>query len=243
MLIVNADDWGGWKSATDAALPCWEAGRVTSVSAMVFMEDSERAARLAGEADMEVGLHLNLNLPFTSSACPEDLKRYHRRTCCWLRLNKCSQLIYNPLLSRFIRRLYAAQVEEFERLYAQRPSHIDGHQHMHLCANILLGDVIPRGERVRRNFSFWPGEKGALNRAYRRNVDYWLARRYRLADYFFSLADCLQNHRLRRAFGLAKTANVELMAHPEKPAEYEWLMSSDFLFLTRGLEIRSYAGL
>ena len=64
MLIVNADDWGGWKSATDAALACYKAGRINSVSAMVFMEDSERAAELAQADGLDVGLHLNFTTPF-----------------------------------------------------------------------------------------------------------------------------------------------------------------------------------
>jgi len=48
MLIVNADDWGRSLAETDAALRCLKRGRITSVSAMVFMQDFKRAARLAG---------------------------------------------------------------------------------------------------------------------------------------------------------------------------------------------------
>jgi predicted glycoside hydrolase/deacetylase ChbG (UPF0249 family) len=46
MLIINADDWGRSVAETDAALRCYREGRITSVNAMVFMQDSERAARL-----------------------------------------------------------------------------------------------------------------------------------------------------------------------------------------------------
>ena len=45
---------------------------------------------------------------------------------------------------------------------------------MHLCANLLLSDMIPAGIKMRRNFSFWPGEKSWLNRAYRALIDRWL---------------------------------------------------------------------
>ena len=47
MLIINADDFGRSVGETNAALECYIAGRITSVSAMVFMADSERAAELA----------------------------------------------------------------------------------------------------------------------------------------------------------------------------------------------------
>ena len=65
MLIINADDWGRSVAETDAALRCYKEGRITSVSAMVFMEDSERAAELAKENELDVGLHLNFTDKFT----------------------------------------------------------------------------------------------------------------------------------------------------------------------------------
>ena len=49
MLTVNADDWGRSRAETDAALQCHGKKRITSVSAMVFMEDSERAAAGKGK--------------------------------------------------------------------------------------------------------------------------------------------------------------------------------------------------
>jgi predicted glycoside hydrolase/deacetylase ChbG (UPF0249 family) len=48
MLIVNADDWGRSVAETDSALRCYQAGRITSVSAMVFMLRFD-AGREAGE--------------------------------------------------------------------------------------------------------------------------------------------------------------------------------------------------
>src|SRR5580658_11155166 len=46
-VIINADDWGRDKDVTDRSLECVSQGVLSSVSAMVFMEDSERAAALA----------------------------------------------------------------------------------------------------------------------------------------------------------------------------------------------------
>ena len=65
MLIINADVWGRSAVETDAALRCYEAGRITSVSAMVFMANSERAAELAKENQVNTGLHLNYSETFT----------------------------------------------------------------------------------------------------------------------------------------------------------------------------------
>src|SRR5215472_6978785 len=52
-LIVNADDWGRDTLTTNSILECSARRAVSSVSAMVFMEDSDRAAKLAREHDIE----------------------------------------------------------------------------------------------------------------------------------------------------------------------------------------------
>ncbi len=241
MLIINADDWGGWDKATDAALACHINGRITSVTAMVFMEYSERAASLAREHHMDVGLHLNLDAGFTGKVPGGKFSQSHERVVRFLSRNKFASLLYNPILRKDFYRTYQVQSDEFERLYGKSPSHVDGHHHQHLCANMLLGRMIQPGQKVRRSFSFWPGEKSLLNRMYRRLVDRWLSRRYRLTDYFFSLEACLKAKQLDRVAGLARVAKVELMTHPEQSAEYDFLMSEDYLNLMRGIQVNSYA--
>jgi predicted glycoside hydrolase/deacetylase ChbG (UPF0249 family) len=241
MLIINADDWGRSVVETDAALRCYKAGRITSVSAMVFMADSERAAKLATANGLDVGLHLNFTEPFADGRCPESLKHRHNRIVSFLRRNKYSQLLYNPFLRREFSFSYEAQAEEFLRLFGGVPSHIDGHHHMHLCANLLVSQPIPAGTRVRRNFSFWPGEKTRLNRAYRALVDRWLARRYELTDYFFDLTQCVEQKKLDRVAHLARSRNVELMTHPIVNGEEEYLMSDEFRVILQNVEIRGYA--
>ena len=127
------------------------------------------------------------------------------------------------------------------RLFEKSPSHIDGHHHMHLCANLLLSKLIPIGMKLRRNFSFWPGEKSMLNRTYRWLVDRWLARRYCLADYFFDLTQCIEGKKLDRVAALAKSTNVELMTHPIVNWEQKYLMSDEFQEILQRLEIGHYA--
>src|SRR4029450_1817320 len=188
MLIINADDWGRSVAETDAALKCYTEGRITSVSAMVFMQDSKRAAKLAKNYELDdVGLHLNFSEEFTDKSCSETLKETQERIIRFLKRGKYAQLLYHPFLRKTFACCYQAQVEEFVGLFDKFPSHIDGHHHMHICANLLLSNMIPAGTKLRRNFSFWPGEKNMLNRTYRCLVDRWLGCRYRLTDYFFDL--------------------------------------------------------
>jgi predicted glycoside hydrolase/deacetylase ChbG (UPF0249 family) len=242
MLIINADDWGRSVAETDAALKCFRERRITSVSAMVFMADSKRAARLTRDYDLDdVGLHLNFSEEFTDKSCSETLKEHHGRIIRFLKRGKYAQLLYNPFLRKAFAYCYHAQVEEFVRLFEKPPSHIDGHHHMHLCANLLLSKLIPIGMRLRRNFSFWPGEKSILNRTYRWLVDRWLACRYRLTDYFFDLTQCIEGKKLDRVAALAKSSNVELMTHPTVSAEKAFLMSDEFQVILQHLEIGGYA--
>ena len=243
MIIVNADDWGRSRRETDAALSCYRSGRITSVSAMVFMEDSARAADLAIDAGIDVGLHLNLSQRFTGKIRSGLLQEYHDRIVRYLTRNKYYLLIYNPALRKQFRYVYQAQAEEFLRLYGRQPSHIDGHHHKHLCANMLLDRIIPRGERVRRNFSFWPEEKGILNRTYRHVIDQMLARRHRVTDYFFALSQCIEKNCLTRTVELATSATVEIMSHPANANEFAYLMSDEHRTMLGKLKTGTYSSI
>jgi predicted glycoside hydrolase/deacetylase ChbG (UPF0249 family) len=241
MLIINADDLGRSAPETDAALKCFHAGRITSASLMVFMRDSERAARLAQAARLDVGLHLNFTDAFTAPGCSPSLLDSQVRLVRFLRRNRYAQLVYNPVLRKDFAQSYSAQAVEFARLCGGAPpSHVDGHHHMHLCANMLLSNLVPVHTKMRRNFSFWPAEKSWLNRFYRRAVDRWLTRRYRLPDFFFDLLQSIQLQRLGRALSLARTATVEIMTHPIFPAESEFLLSEAFSAGIQGLDLGSY---
>jgi predicted glycoside hydrolase/deacetylase ChbG (UPF0249 family) len=210
---------------------------------MVFMRDSHRAAAIAKDASLDVGLHLNLSEAFTGEVSDARLLQVHRRVVRFLRASKYALLFYNPFLRDAFRLAYGAQAAEFERLYGRPPSHIDGHQHMHLCSNILLDGILPSGTKVRRSFTFFPGEKDFINRFYRRWVDRKLARRHRLTDYFFALSQNLAPQKLARVARLASSAPVELMTHPIVPAEYELLLSDIFQNLFQNVLRTGYGSL
>jgi chitin disaccharide deacetylase len=241
MLIINADDWGRSRAETDTALQCYEKERITSVSAMVFMTDSERAAEIATEKKVDSGLHLNFSEEFTGNLVDATLGDYHQRIVRFLTRSKYSQVLYNPVLRKEFAYSYQAQVEEFVRLYGKSPSHLDGHHHMHLCANLLWSEFVPAGANMRRNFAFWPGEKSALNRAYRRLVDRWLARKYRIPDYFFDLTQTIREKKLERVATLAKASDVELMTHPILPLEMNFLMSDEMGLLLQSIEVGNFS--
>jgi predicted glycoside hydrolase/deacetylase ChbG (UPF0249 family) len=243
MLIINADDYGRTRVDTDVTLNCFKQKRITSATAMVFMEDSVRAAELARDASVDLGLHLNLSQRFTGEVKPGPLREYHDRIVSFMTSTKYSRCLYNPALRRQFRYIYEAQFEEFTRLYGRHPSHIDGHHHTHLCTNMLLDGIIPPECKVRRSFSFWPGEKGAVNRLYRRLVDSSLSKRYKLTDFFFSLSQCLRHNRLPRVFELSKGSVVELMTHPAEQVETAYLLSDAYSRILEQLHLGTYAAI
>jgi predicted glycoside hydrolase/deacetylase ChbG (UPF0249 family) len=231
-LIINADDWGRNFETTMRINECTARGTVSSVSAMVFMEDSARAAEVAKEQGIDAALHLNLTTPFTSANCPAGLIDRQQQLVRYLKGNRFARTVFDPLLRRQFDYVVAAQIDEYRKLYGADPDRIDGHHHMHLCANVLFGRLLPSGTAVRRNFSFEPGEKGLLNRSYRRFVDKLLARRHRLTDYFFSLPPLEPSARLEKIFSLARQFVVEVETHPVNSEEYSFLMGEEFLRLT-----------
>jgi predicted glycoside hydrolase/deacetylase ChbG (UPF0249 family) len=240
MLIINADDWGKNKITTNNSIDCFKNGRITSVSAMVFMEDSQRAAELALEHGLDTGLHLNFTSKFSQNSTSSKLLEYQQRISTFLQINKYCSLLYNPILKREFHYVFSAQYEEYMRLYHKEPTHINGHHHMHLCINVLLQKLIPCGSRVRRNFSFTFGEKSMINRWYRYCVDRWLQRRYQCTDFFFSIEPIHKLNRLRRIVELSWAHTVELMVHPEKQDEYSYLLSSQYMEIIRSKKIGSF---
>lgn len=236
-LIVNADDWGRDLDNTNRSLDCAVARALSSVSAMVFMEDSERAAEVARQHGIDCGLHLNLTTPFSAPQTPSRLQEHQRKLMGFLRSHRVAPALYHPFLASSFDYVVRAQREEFERLYQAPPARIDGHHHMHLCANVVRQQLLPAGTTVRRNFSFASGEKGAFNRWYRARQDKALARRHRMTDYFFSLPPLEPRSRIERMIELATGANVELETHPVKLEEYRFLMDGELLHFPQAVEI------
>lgn len=232
MLIICADDFGRDRAATDACMECHRGGAITAASAMVFMEDSARAARLAGSEGLETGLHLNLVVPFDGPGIPEKLRMSQDRIARYLQRGKWAQSLYNPLIRKALAMSLGAQLDEYRRLLQREPVHLNGHKHMHLCMNMIIDGLIPKGPYIRRNFTFGRGEKGLFNRAYRRWVDAWLLREHPSTDAFFSIDPVSDIPRLKRIIALARTSDVELMVHPGWPDQHAFLREGEFRALT-----------
>jgi len=236
-LIINADDWGRDTQTTVRMLECLLHRSVSSVSAMVFMSDSERASELARLHGVDAGLHLNCSLPFSSQECPSNLREQQRKLVVYLTRHALARVMFHPGLTSTFEYVVKSQLAEFSRLYGKLPNRIDGHHHMHLCANILFCGLLPEGALVRRNFTFLPGEKNFVNRIYRQAMDKRLARRHRTVDFLFPLAPLEPAARLERICKLAQDHVVEVETHPINASEYAFLMGDGVLRWTKSTPI------
>lgn len=240
-VIINADDWGRNEETTDRTLDCIRARGVSSVSAMLFMQDAERAAAIAAENQIDVGLHLNLTTPFSAASVDKKLAGHQNRLRRYLRISPLAPAIFNPFLVNSFRYVVAAHLDEFQRLYHRQPARIDGHHHMHLCANVLWSGLLPSGTIVRRNFSFSRGEKSFVNRWYRKQIDKVLLRRYRVTDFFFSLPPLQPDSRLERIFALGLKHAVEIETHPVNADEYRFFTEGGVTSYLREVSLSSFS--
>jgi chitin disaccharide deacetylase len=234
LLIVNADDFGYDERSTDAAAECFARGGITSVSAMVYMRDSERAAAIAREAGVPVGLHLNLSEPYTGSDVAEGARRRQARLAerfsgRWLRVRRW---VYDPMIRRDVDGCIGEQLERFQALYGAAPSHVDGHKHVQVSPNVLLSRAVRPGTRMRTALQLdatllRPG------RAARRRL---MEKRFTSTDWCFDFAE------RERALQLARESTVELVVHPAL-RDYAALMSNDWARALERVSLGSFADL
>jgi hypothetical protein len=252
LLIVNADDWGYSEATTDAILATFKAGRITSTTGMVHMADSDRAAALAAEHGLPVGLHLNLTEPFSDPATPPDVRARQLRMI--ERLGKTSGVapevpgtsnlmrwLYDPRLQREVDRAIGDQVRRFAEIYATPPTHIDGHTHVDLCPNVFLSGSIPRGAKLRNTLDRFPVERsaGGLLRDLRQAVR---SRRFASTRYLLHITHLrLDPADVDPRLALARQVPVEVMAHPGFEAERELLMSDEWAAAIDSLRLGSFA--
>ena len=215
MLIINADDFGKNKKTTNRICECFSRGRVTSATAMMFMSDSENAARIALRHNLGIGLHLNFSSSFTMMDLETDLIVKHERIVRYFTWHKYIRLFYNPFITGDVKQCFKSQYNEFLRLYGKEPTHIDGHHYLHLCANVVFGNVIPDGIKIRRSITYPDKTKNLKKNIMKRFVwsffDKEILKKHLSTNYFFELDSNFQLDELRIVIERAKESNVELV--------------------------------
>jgi predicted glycoside hydrolase/deacetylase ChbG (UPF0249 family) len=245
LLIVNADDLGGEAYKTDAIIAAHSAGAITSATAMMWMEDSERAAERARSAGLPVGLHINLTHPFSGPRVPGPARERQRELCRRFARLGLRRWTWDPTIQRAVDAALAEQLERFAELYGGQPDHVDGHEHVHVCPNVLFSPALRGIARARTSQS--PAEAaGAAARLGWRVKHAAVRRRFRTTDRFWSvqrLHPVLGGSGFPAAVALARTEAVEIMCHPGDPAEDALLASDSWRAALAGARLGSFGAL
>jgi predicted glycoside hydrolase/deacetylase ChbG (UPF0249 family) len=246
VLIVNADDLGLDRGDTDAILDCFRLGAISSATALVWMADSDRAAELARREHLPVGLHLNLIEPFSATDVPEPVAATQRRVVERLSRKGIDTQLYHPGWSADFERCIRDQLSRFHELYGRPPTHIDGHQHMHLVPNALLARALRSVPRCRPPVNRTPRESPGYKRAARTAWARVVRLRFSTPDRCFSIRSLLPElggagaeERLERAID----ASVELFVHPGYADELPLLRSPAWRERLPGHRLGTYAEL
>jgi predicted glycoside hydrolase/deacetylase ChbG (UPF0249 family) len=244
LLIVNADDFGHDESATDLTIECFRQGAITSATAMVHMQDSERAADRAREAGLPTGLHINFTEEFTGAAIPDAVRRRQAEACSTMNSHLgIRRWTYDPRIQGLIGSAIKDQLERYETLFGGPPTHVDGHNHVHVCPNVAVVKDIARFKRRNALWS-WPNVHtlGARARSLRRiaTAPHALTTRF-----FFDISRLPTEDpgKLAGELSRARTASVEVMAHPAFDHERRALQGTVWAETLAALPLGSYRDL
>jgi chitin disaccharide deacetylase len=246
LLIVNADDWGYDEATTRAIADCHRAGGLTSTTAMMFMAGSEEGPSVADKhPGLGVGLHLNLFEEYSGDSVPVSVRDRQRRLLDGFQHLRLRRWLYDPRIRRQVDRVVADQFDRFFELYGRAPTHVDGHHHSHMAANVLLSPSLPRGTAIRNALSdaHRPNPLSDALRAVRQRV---VLSRLRSTDYFFSIETVwpgLTGAPPPEKLEMSRRASIEVMVHPAFPEEYEPLQSPDWIEALRQLPTGTFANL
>jgi predicted glycoside hydrolase/deacetylase ChbG (UPF0249 family) len=243
MLIVNADDWGYDAATTERIARVFEIGAITSVSAMVHMDDSRRAAQLALERRIPAGLHLNLMESFSEAGADQTVCARQEKVVRRFRGSFIRRWLPGGSLYREAWESTTEQIEEFERLYGALPDHVDGHQHGHLSLSGMRAASRHGTRTLRPSFTFRKGEKSVANRALRSLLNRCLTRRFTSCDRFFSIRNlhpALGGQGIEEEIARSSRVDLEIMVHPGLDDEFEVLTSQSWREMLENAPLGTY---
>ncbi len=253
LLVVNADDWGGFREGTDAIESCFAIGAISSTTAMVHMADSQRAAELARARERPTGLHLNLTEPYDAADVPAPVRERQLRLCAHFRAlsRRRWTLSPDPRIHRLIADGIRDQLEEFRDRYGREPTHVDSHHHVHVCPDVFLSRALARETKVRQALSFAPdaersGARGLLKGFARSAKQRQLARRFLTTERFWCAGELSHGDGavpIAQAAAYAATHTVEIMVHPSFALDIAVLRSGPWLRALHEAPLGSYAAL
>jgi hopanoid biosynthesis associated protein HpnK len=141
-LIVNADDFGLTKSTNIGILTCLKRGIVTSTSLLTNGDAFEHAIKLTKDNDIDVGVHLTLMDGLPVADCSQVMSLVDHNGCFPTNYVKFARRLFSGRVSlNDVEIEWRSQIEKFLDT-GLHPSHINGHNHVHMFPGIV--DIVIR---------------------------------------------------------------------------------------------------
>jgi predicted glycoside hydrolase/deacetylase ChbG (UPF0249 family) len=148
LLIINADDLG-YSSERDAGIfNAFECNAITAASLIVNGPSAITAAVKAKEVGLYLSLHLNLTEGSSltgPSVITDEKNQFYYKSSFFNLINGDIKKYANVIKQEVF-----AQLDRFKKLTGTYPSHVDGHQHVHVfpqMADVLAPIFKMRGVR------------------------------------------------------------------------------------------------
>lgn len=243
-LVVTADDFGYCPRRNEGIVEAFLAGAVTSVSLLVNGAAAESAAELARRHQIPTGLHANLSEGRPVGSARHGASSLLSPEGFFLgKMGFREALAAGDVALPQVREELEAQMGRFRELLGTNPTHVDGHQHVHVLPGVcqVFAEVL-QAHGVR--FTRLPLERGvggctwleaparafacSVERDARAAVGPFSSRGLRWTDAFVGLSTCgrhMSAHRVSGALARAlegtpsgHSLTAELMAHPGYPS-------------------------
>ncbi len=237
LLVVNADDLGLHEDINRGIHLAHTEGIVTSASVVGCGEAFEHAAMVIQQCpELDVGVHLTLieERPLTPASDIRSLVQPDGRFLPSYR-QLTTRMLGQGLASDEIRRELRAQIERVIAL-GRHPSHLDGHQHVHLLPRVWRVTVDLAKEygikwiRVPHFGSLFANSKSLLDPVFRLGLNVLRASRFgvpRVRTPGLQLSGHLGHAQLLSIVGRLDPGLSEIVTHPgittpELTSHYRW---------------------
>ncbi|XP_015975660.2 carbohydrate deacetylase isoform X1 [Rousettus aegyptiacus] len=243
-LVITADDFGYCPRRDEGIVEAFLAGAVTSASLLVNGAAAESAAELARRHQIPTGLHANLSEGRPMGPARRGASSLLSPEGFFLgKMGFREAVAAGDVALSQVREELEAQLSRFQELLGGNPTHVDGHQHVHVLPGVcqVFAEAL-QAHGVR--FTRLPLERGigsctwleAPARAFACAVAHdaraaagpFSRRGLRWTDAFVGLSTCGRHMSVHRVSGALARAlegtptghslTAELMAHPGYPS-------------------------
>lgn len=213
-VIINSDDYGMNASINDAIISAFKSNLISSTTSLVNYPEGliDGHAKLVENKIKlsSVGIHLNLTTgkPLTESISKNS--RFCENGFFHSRVRDKPLLFLDKKSRKDVRVEIGAQIQRFIDVMGFKPSHIDGHHHIHTefaIFRIILGQAKKYDINcMRKTRNLGIDRIGIVKKIYKGFLNFLIERNFRSTDFFGSLTD-LDGH----FFDSNKT--YEIMVH------------------------------